>query len=139
MKDQNDKDKNKEKQNLIQQLIDLAKADNQIKEVEFQFILALAGQMGLTRDELKSLFEKHIEFQPPKEEYERVIQFHRLILLMNVDLDIDKKEIDYIKNLGIRMGLHPSATNEILKIMKDYPNNIVPPEKLISVFKTYQN
>jgi hypothetical protein len=128
-----------ERENLIHQLILLAKADDQIKEIEFQFILTLAAQMGLGREELKILFEKHIEFNPPKLEFHRIIQFQRLILLMNVDLDIDKKEIDYIKNLGIRMGLHPSATNEILKIMYDYEHKIVPPDVLLNIFKTYHN
>ncbi len=131
-------DKN-EKASLIQQLIDLAKSDEHMKDAEFQFIMNLAHQMGLTRDELKQIFEKHIEFKPPKLEFERIVQFQRLVLLMNVDLHIDKSELDYIRNLGIRMGLHPSATNEILKIMHDYPNKVVPPQKLIEVFKTYQN
>ena len=135
MSEQND-DK---KQNLIYQLIQLAKSDNEMKEVEFQFILALAGQMGLSRDELKRLFEEHIEFNPPKLEFDRIVQFQRLILLMNVDLKIDKKELDYIKNLGIRMGLHPGATNEVLKVMHNYPNNVIPPDKLIEIFRTYQN
>lgn len=127
------------KKSLIQQLIDLAKSDNQVKDVEFQFILNLANQMGVSRSDLKEIFEQHIEFQPPKLEFDRIVQFQRLILLMNVDLEIDEKELDYIRNLGIRMGLHPAATNEVLKIMHDYPNKLVPPNKLIGIFQTYHN
>lgn len=134
----NEKDKN-ERLSLMAQLVKLAQADKQIREVEFQFLLAIAAQMGVTKEEFKQLFEEYIEFNPPKLEVERIIQFHRLILLMNVDLDIDEKELDYIKNLGIKMGLHPMATTEVLKIMNDYEHNIVPPEKLIEIFKTFHN
>ena len=127
------------KESLIKQLINLAKADDEIKEIEFQFILSLAAQMGLSRADLKKLFEEHIEFDPPKLEVDRIVQFQRLILLMNVDLEIDKDEINYIKDLGIRMGLHPSATNEVLRVMHEYKNKIVPPDRLIGIFRTYHN
>jgi len=59
--------------------------------------------------------------------------------MMNVDQHVAKEELDYIRELGIKMGLHPSATDEVLKIMGDFPNSIVPPEKLIKIFKTFHN
>ncbi|MFT5778662.1 MAG: hypothetical protein ACI837_001618 [Crocinitomicaceae bacterium] len=132
-------DKNDEKYSLISQLIKLAKADNEIKDVEFSFLLSLATQLGVTKDDFKELFEANIEFNAPKMEYERIVQFQRLILLMNVDSVIDDAEIQYIRDLGIRMGLHPSATNEVLRQMHDYENKVIPPDHLIEIFKTYHN
>ena len=128
-----------EKHSLLAELIKLAKADGNIREVEFRFLLSIAAQMGVTKDDFKSLFEEYIEFNPPKMEAERIIQFQRLILLMNVDLNIDQSELDYIKDLGIRMGLHPSATNRVLEEMHKHPNKIIPPATLIDIFKTYHN
>ena len=95
--------------------------------------------MGVTKDEFKKLFEQYIEFSPPKLEVDRIIQFQRLILLMNIDLEVDENEVKYIKDLGIRMGLHPSATDEILNKMNEYDNKVVPPEKLLEIFKTFHN
>ena len=128
-----------ERKSLLSELIKMAKADRTIKDVEFQFLLIIASQLGVSKDEFKELFEEYIEFNPPKMEFDRIVQFQRLILLMNVDLEIDDKELEYIKDLGIRMGLHPLATEEVLIIMNEYPNKIVPPEKLIQIFKTYHN
>jgi len=128
-----------ERLSLIAELIKLAKSDNTIRDMEFQFLLTIASQMGVTKEEFKDLFEAYIEFNPPKLEFDRIVQFQRLVLLMNVDLHIDDTEILYIKDLGIRMGLHPSATNEVLKVMNDYPNKVVPPEKLIQIFRTFHN
>lgn len=134
----NDKEKN-ERNSLLSELIKMAKADNTIRDVEFQFLLSIASQMGVSKDDFKELFEQYIDFNPPKMEFDRIVQFQRLILLMNVDLEIDIKELEYIKDLGIRMGLNPLATEEVLKIMYEYPNKIVPPEKLIGIFSTYHN
>lgn len=133
-----ERDKN-ERLSLMAELIKMAKADDKLKEVEFQFLLSLAMQLGVTKEEFKQLFEEYIEFMPPKFEVDRIVQFQRLVLLMNVDLEVDDKEMDYIKNIGIKMGLHPMATNEVLRVMHRYKNNVVPPEKLIEIFKTYHN
>lgn len=128
-----------EKLGLLAQLVQMAKADGKIRDVEFQFLISLAAQMGVTKDDFKQISEKNIEFQPPRLESERIVQFQRLILLMNIDLEIDDREMDYIKDLGIRMGLHPSATNTVLREMHDYENKIVPPARLIEIFSTYHN
>lgn len=134
-----DDDKRKERLSILSDLIKMAKADKEIRDIEFQFLLSIAGQLGVTKDDFKQLFEEYIEFNPPKMEFDRIIQFQRLILLMNIDLTIDKEELDYIKDLGMKMGLHPSATAEVLKVMHEYPNKVVPPERLIGIFKTFHN
>lgn len=134
----NESEKN-ERRSLIAELIKMAKADNEIRDMEFQFLLTLSAQMGIDKEEFKSLFEQYIEFNPPKLEFERIIQFQRLVLIMNIDAQANEDEIKYIKDLGMRMGLHPMATNEVLKVMNDFPNRIVPPEKLIAIFKTFHN
>ncbi|PHR36667.1 MAG: hypothetical protein COA38_01185 [Fluviicola sp.] len=128
-----------EKLGLLAQLIKMAQADQKIREIEFQFLLSLAAQMGVTKEDFKQLFEENIEFNPPRLEAERIVQFQRLILLMNVDLEIDDKEIEYIKDVGIRMGLHPSATNTVLEEMHNYKNKIIPPERLLEIFNVYHN
>ncbi len=128
-----------EKLGLLTQLVQLAKADNEVRESEFQFLFSLASQMGITKEDFLRLFEENIDFQPPRLEAERIVQFQRLILLMNVDLEIDEREMSYIRNVGIRMGLQPSATNTVLREMHNYKNKIVPPARLIEIFSTYHN
>lgn len=134
-----DKDKNNERLGLLKQLILMAKADEEVREIEFEFLLILADQMGVSKDEFLDLFEQYISFHPPKMEYDRILQFQRLIMIMNIDSEVDQDELDYLRKLGLRMGLHPSATDEVLRIMGTYPNKVVPPEKLIEIFKTFHN
>jgi uncharacterized protein len=131
--------KTEEKLSLMSELIKLAKSDKNVREIEFHFLISIAAQMGIGKNDFKRLFDEYIEFTPPKLEADRIIQFQRLILLMNVDLDISENEITQIKDLGIRMGLLPTATNEVLKRMHDYENKIIPPDELLSIFKTFHN
>ncbi len=130
---------NEEKLGLLAQLIQMAQADEKIHEVEFQFLLSLAAQMGVTKEDFKQLFEESIKFQAPKFEGDRIIQFQRLILLMNVDMEIDELELDYIRDVGIRMGLHPNAINTVLKEMHQYKNKMIPPDRLIEIFSAFHN
>lgn len=134
-----EENKKNEHLSLLKELIKMAKADEDVRQIEFEFLLVLSQQMGITKEEFLDLFEKYIEFYPPKLEHERILQFQRLLLVMNIDQHIEEEELDYIKQLGIRMGLHPMATNEVLRIMDDYPNKVIPPDKLIEIFKTYHN
>lgn len=134
-----EEDNKNERLSLLSELIKMAKADDEVREIEFDFLLILAQQMGVSKEDFKQLFEQYIAFHPPKLEGERILQFQRLLLIMNVDADMSQEELDYIRELGMKMGLHPNATNEVLTIMNNYENKVVPPEKLISIFKTFHN
>ena len=128
-----------EKLSILTELIKLARTDNKLRDEEFNFLYAVAHQLGISDDEFKGLFDKYIEFTPPKSELDRIVQFQRLILVMNVDRDVNEKELSHIRNIGIKMGLQPSATNQLLRLMKEYENGVIPPEKLISVFRIQHN
>ena len=127
------------KQSMIADLIKMAKSDDEFKDAEFHFLHTLAKQLGLSTDDFTLLFERYIAFNPPKLEVDRIVQFQRLVLLMSVDLEIDESELNYIRTIGIRMGLHPGATEEVLRVMHEYENNVVPPDRLINIFKTFHN
>ena len=128
-----------EKLSLLSDLVKLARSDNDVRDVEFNFLLSIASQLGVTKKDFLDLFEQYIEFNPPKLEFDRIVQFQRLILLMNVDMYVDEEEVRYIKDIGIRMGLHPLATEEVLLRMNDFKNKIIPPEKLLEIFRTFHN
>src|SRR3972149_1487374 len=117
----------KEKLSLLTELIKLAKVDKKNKDEEYQFLSAISNQLGIPKLEFDKLFNIYVEFSPPKLEFDRILQFQRLILLMNIDREIHEKDISFIKNLGIRMGLNPGATDEVLEKMYNYPNNLIPP------------
>ncbi len=95
--------------------------------------------MLVRKEDFDHLFEKYIEFTPPKLEFERILQFHRLVLLMNIDKETSDIEVEFIKDIGIRIGLNPLATNQVLTEMNKYPNKVIPDGRLIEIFKKHYN
>lgn len=129
----------KEKLSLLTELIKLARCDQKMREQEYEFLLTIAQSINVSKEDFDSLFEKYIEFTPPESEFERILQFHRLVLLMNIDKETSDVEIEFLKDIGIRIGLNPMSTNQVLTQMNKYPNKVIPPEKLIEIFKEQYN
>ena len=129
----------KEKLSLLTELIKLARCDQKLREQEYHFLWSIAQSLDVDREVFTTLFEQYIEFTPPESEFERIVQFHRLVLLMNIDEESSKQEIAFIKDAGIRIGLNPMATNTVLETMGKYPDQVIPPEKLIEIFKQQYN
>ncbi|HIP35327.1 MAG TPA: TerB family tellurite resistance protein [Crocinitomix sp.] len=129
----------KEKLSLLATLVKLAKIDNDFREEERKFIYTIAMRLGISPKDFVRVFHENIDFKPPKLETERILHFHRLVLLMNIDRNASSAEIELVKQLGGKMGLNPIAINTVLEKMYLYKNNVIPAEKLISIFKTYHN
>ena len=128
-----------EKLSILSELIQLAKVDNQLDEQEQGFIKVIAEVLGVNDDELQNLYENLVVFDPGTTDGERILQFHRLVLLMNVDRTITDAEMSNVKTAGIKLGLNSMATNEVLQRMYDYPNNVIPPAELIAIFVKHHN
>lgn len=124
---------------MITELIKLIRVDKRERDVEYGFLLKIAGQLGVSEAELVETFDKYADFVVPKNEPDRILQFYRLILVMNIDKEASNEEMNFIRNLGVKMGLPPEAIEKVFHIMNDYPNNTIPPEILESIFKKYDN
>lgn len=129
----------KEKLSVLSEMIEFAKVDGIIGDLEFDFLRSVAEKLAVKSEDFESLFEKEPEHVIPKTEGDRILQFHRLVLLMNVDQIQEEAEVGRLHNIGLGMGLPPSAISQVLSVMHQYPNNIVPPDVLISIFKAHYN
>jgi len=128
-----------EKLSILSEMIAFARVDNLVKDPEYNFLLTVSKQLGVAREAFDGLFEEESEHLIPKTNAERILQFHRLVLLMNVDQVQDEVEIRRLHNMGLGMGLPPSAIDQVLSVMHKYPNNVVPPDGLIAIFRTHEN
>ncbi len=128
-----------EKLSLLSEMVQFAKADKKLKEEEYNFILAVASQLGVTKEEIDLLVTKEVDKKSLQPESQRILQFHRLVLLMNVDQEASLSEIRKIKEMGLQMGLRPEAIDTVLETMHDYPNKVIPPQELVSIFTRFYN
>ncbi len=128
-----------EKLSLLSEMIAFAQKDENIKSIEYKFLASIAKQLEISIEDFNYLFEHPVTYVNLKSHSERIVQFHRLVLLMNLDKDISKKELVKLHNFGLRMGLGQESINRVLDLMESFPNKIVPPDFLIDIFKVQYN
>lgn len=130
-----------EKLSLLSEMIAFASYDKEIKEIEYNFLLGVAKQLDISREDFEYLIHHPVSYTHLKSHSERIVQFHRLVLLMNIDQDNEDNASGVIKlyNFGLRMGLSHESITKVLYLMESFPNKIVPPDVLIDIFKTQYN
>ena len=128
-----------EKLSLLSEMIAFARIDNNLREIEHKFLLGVAKQLEITKEDYDYLLDNPVTHINLKSHSERIVQFHRLILLMNLDKEIAHKDLIRLHNFGLRMGLGHEAINRVLDLMESFPNKIVPPDFFIDIFKTQYN
>ena len=95
-----------EKLSLLKQLIILSKSDKDFHSEEYHFISLIANSLGVSKEDLDTLFNKYIKFTPPKLEPFRIVQFQRLVLLSNVDLSVSDQEINNLKKVATGVSVN---------------------------------
>ncbi len=131
-----------EKLSLLSEMIAFAKYDKDIKRIEYNFLLGVAKQLDISREDFEYLLENPINYIHLKSHSERIVQFHRLVLLMNIENnngDNNSSGVIKLYNFGLRMGLSHESITKVLYLMESFPNKIVPPDVLIDIFKTQYN
>ncbi len=131
-----------EKLSLLSEMIAFAKYDKDIRNIEYNFLLGVAKQLGISREDFDYLIDNPINYIHLKSHSERIVQFHRLVLLMNIENNNGENNsagVIKLYNFGLRMGLSHESITKVLYLMESFPNKIVPPDVLIDIFKTQYN
>jgi uncharacterized tellurite resistance protein B-like protein len=128
-----------EKMKLLSEMIAFSVVDGRLHDREYQFVWIVAQELGIGKDEFNELFRKELPVGVIKSEFERIQQFYRLALLMHCDCVLHPKEEEAIRQIAINMGLNPSATNRILKLMEKSPNGMIESGLLLSIFQEQHN
>lgn len=124
---------------LLSDLIFIAKADGIIDAAEHDFIHRLGARMNLDFDTIENLFDQPLPTVPLLTELERILHFHKLLLVMNVDQETHEKEVIALRNFGLKMGILPGVIDQILTKMNEFEDKIIPSEELISIFRAHYN
>ena len=95
--------------------------------------------LGVSKTDFDKLFNDYIEYTPPALETERILQFYRMVLLINVDLNVDSEELSHVKSAGLRLGLRAQAVDSVLSEMKRHERGIISENKLLEIFKAHYN
>lgn len=132
-------DSYEEKISLLSEMIAFAVIDGELHDREYDFLLLVSHELDIDKETFMDLFSRRNEFVVVKDEFHRILHFYRLALLMHSDDVLHETERIAINEIGINMGLNPSAMKRILKLMEDSPNKMIQPEIVVGAFQEQHN
>lgn len=133
-------DKRAENLGLMHQLVQVARSDRKLHGAELSFLKRLGNMLELGQDEMERAFsDEPIDFVPPSLEHYRLLQFYRMVLIMNVNLQVEDAEMQLVRNMGTKMGLSAVLIEAVFDEMKKAEGGIIPEEKLVSIFRSVNN
>lgn len=95
-----------EKNSILTQLIDVARADGLVNIAEVSYIFWISQQLGIDQNELTKLMDKPARLVTPIDLKARVLQFQRCLTLMCIDNEITKQEIEKCKAIATDLRLN---------------------------------
>ncbi|MDQ6469087.1 TerB family tellurite resistance protein [Flavobacterium sp. LHD-80] len=128
-----------EKRSLLLEMIAFATIDGHLHKRELEFLWIVAEELSVSKEEFKDLFHQEHPKKVIRSEFQRIQQFYRLALIMHCDGILHEKEAKAIHQIAIEMGLNPLAVKRVLDLMKNSPNAIIDPNKLLKVFQEQHN
>jgi hypothetical protein len=132
-------DSYKEKISLLSEMIAFAVIDGELHDREYDFLLLISQELNVDKETFMDLFSKRNEFVVVKDEFHRILHFYRLALLMHCDGVLHERERIAINEIGINMGLNPSAMKRILCLMETSPNKMIDPAVVVGAFQEQHN
>jgi uncharacterized tellurite resistance protein B-like protein len=128
-----------EKLTILNQLIQLAGADGEHRDEEYDLIHKVTEQLQLEPMETEMLFIKSIDEHYPKSEVKRITVFFYLLLMVAADGEIDRDETHLLRELSLKLALPLEAVNNSIALLDVYPNGNIPSEEIIKIFQTHHN
>ncbi|TGD59074.1 excinuclease ABC subunit B [Flavobacterium humi] len=132
-------DSYEEKIGLLSEMIAFAVIDGELHDREYDFLLLVSQELNVEKDTFMDLFSRRNEFVVVKDEFHRILHFYRLALLMHCDGVLHERERIAINEIGINMGLNPSAMKRILALMESSPNKMIDPKVVVGAFQEQHN
>jgi DnaJ-domain-containing protein 1 len=122
----------------LKALYHLALSDGILSKSETVYIRIVADALGVSIKELDNYDGAEQDLILPDREYKMYSLFHRYAIMIMVDDLVHEKEERNCFNLGIKMGLHPNAIEEIINhVMMKSSNSS--PQEIIAIFRKYMN
>ncbi len=130
-----------EKTDILKELISMAHADEHLKREEVEFIKVVGKRLQVNDEDLLKMLEQPPKeaTKPPKEFIKRILHFHRIMLMMRIDGDVDKKELQLLHEIALRYGIRRLTVLSLLEVMDKYPHGDIPPTELLAIHSQSNN
>jgi hypothetical protein len=129
----------KQKLNLLTQLVKMARADKVFKFIEFKYLTEIAELLHIPVNQLDEILEKEIEAPIPEKMIDRTRQIYRLTIMMMIDHIITKEEKLLLKNYAVQLGLIPDRIEVMIDRMQQNKGGMLLDKDLCEIFSITLN
>ncbi len=104
----------------MKNLIEMAAADGNFMDVEYDLLKNIAKQNGISEAQLKEIKKNPvgIKFEVPKDTSERFKQLYDLVQMMSIDNDVHPEEAKLCNLFAIRFGYSRDNVKELIEIIR---------------------
>jgi len=120
-------------------MIQIASADGQFEDLEFDMLSLLSSKLQVDRMELDALLTDPTIKTYPASEVKRISIFFSLWKMVFVDGHAHVAEIEKLKEITLHLGLPSQALHRLLDIQDLYAEGNIPIDTFIEVFKAHHN
>lgn len=124
---------------LFSEMIAFSKNDDDLIIVENDFLIDIAAQLQISKEDFDYLIAHPVNYITPKTYSQRIIQFYKMVLLTRISLVSSKNELIKYFNFGLRMGLSHQSIERVLYLMSCFPEGIIPEGVLVDIIKVQYN
>ncbi|MBI9061313.1 MAG: hypothetical protein JEZ14_04960 [Marinilabiliaceae bacterium] len=126
-----------EKKCYIAQLIKMANADEQLNMAENMWLNFVTVSMGITPGDLNEISQnlEKFHFSAPLDEKERFFMFFRMIQLMKVDLNINQKELELCREMGLKLHITGEKVDKVLAYVKENERKLITFDDVCALIK----
>ena len=109
----------------MKNLIEMAAADGNFEEVEFDLLKTIAKRNNISESQLKSIQDNPstVQFEVPKDKREKFHQLYDLVHMMSVDKSIHSEEMKLCNLFAIRFGYSREKAKELIETVKSNIQN----------------
>ncbi len=104
----------------MKNLIEIAAADGNFDQVEYDLLLKIAKRNGISSSKLKAIKNdnSNIEFEVPVDQLEKFTQMYDLVHMMIIDNEIHSEEMKLCNLFAIKFGYEKSKIDELISTIK---------------------
>ena len=130
-----------QRKSIIALLYRMASTDKKISPIEKRYLNDIATNIGLDTFSVEEILKNPNQYklETPPDEGGRMKILYYLLFMMKVDGVINEQEEKLIYEAGFRLGFNQLLTTDLIRVMKTYLNDDVPPEAMLEQIRKYMN
>ncbi len=126
---------------IVSLLIKQAQSDGSFTNFEKKYLVHAARSLCLSDNEVAAIRHAPEDYliAPPPDESKRMTILYYLLFMMRADQKVDVEEEVLCYQVGFQMGFRQEMITDLIRLMKQYLLEDIPPNEMLEKIKPYLN